>query len=170
MATKNIQVEQALDDQLVETIDDLIEIHNMNDLFLVMDLPNLKKANFYLFIYREDDKCKKMCINHLHYHPDMEESLAMWMLIVEPALGHYEKGCYMTNKGLIRHERSLQGTDFTFQGKKRSGEKISVRYVDSKITTKTNNMHEKQMIFLSGNRVDSFDICVITKVNRCLKV
>ena len=160
MAT-TIQVKQALTDQSVETIDDFIEIHNMNDLYLVMNLPNLKKAKFDFLLYSEDDGIKDMYAEYLAYHEEMEETIAMWMLFIQPALSHYCRGIYMTEKGVARHNRSLDGTDFTFQWEKRSEEKISVRYVDSKITTKT---------YVEQHLTESSDSDVTTHYNESKKM
>lgn len=153
----SISIDQALSDPLVEEINKTIDIIDIGDVYNVINLPNLIKAKFYIQPYLRGDSFVELYAECVHQYPDIEEYFHIWITIIYPILKHYCNGTYMINNRYARHRRCLEGTDFTFQWKKRD-KLISITYSHHQISISTyDHDHEYSMGVYNGDDENTGD-------------
>lgn len=119
----------------VESIDETLDINEFGELYLVMNLPNLKRAKFNLdLIYTFNDYIKELYMDYLNEDPHRLEEYSVWITYIYPVLHHYCDGKYMNDDKLFRHRRNLKDTDFSFTWQHLNGEDITIRYAENKVS------------------------------------
>lgn len=113
-----VPVENVLTDFNVEVIKNPVLIEELSDIYLVMNMPNLKSAKF-IFINLDLSKMFEMLdIKDKEQNKEvsfLDYPFILWFSTILPALSHYCRGMYMDNKSCVRNNRKLDDIDFTFE-------------------------------------------------------
>ena len=112
----------------------------MSDIYLIMNLPKLQKAEFNIYnldfatmLEKIFDKEEEHAISNDNER-FIYEPYIVWTSIILPALKFYCYGNYVSGNSLLEHDRRLDNTDFTFNFLSQSAINLSIKLANHKLS------------------------------------